>query len=145
MQDFTGALHAPRGQRARLGRIACAPGVSARAPGSARARAWPMQARRTHAGSQASSLPYLRRLQVWVYPLVIYRKFNTNEASTLLLSNDCLCGRCLILKYVNEYGGRHRPVGERTSELLLISSRSDRGERVHNRHNRIRFSNLPCY
>ena len=26
---------------------------------------------RTHVGFQASSLPYLRRLQVWVYPLVI--------------------------------------------------------------------------
>ena len=29
---------------------------------------------RTHAGFQASSLPYLRRLQVWVYPLVIFPK-----------------------------------------------------------------------
>ena len=26
---------------------------------------------RTHVGFQASSLPYLRRLQVWVYPLVM--------------------------------------------------------------------------
>ena len=29
---------------------------------------------RTHVGFQASSLPYLRRLQVWVYPLVILRE-----------------------------------------------------------------------
>ena len=42
---------------------------------------------RTHVGFQASSLPYLRRLQVWVYPLVIleyaysaefYRSFRAN-------------------------------------------------------------------
>ena len=33
---------------------------------------------RTHVGFQASSLPYLRRLQVWVYPLVIANESTVN-------------------------------------------------------------------
>ena len=42
---------------------------------------------RTDAGFQASSLPYLRRLQVWVYPLVIvwyhgFRPSYTSQTST---------------------------------------------------------------
>ena len=53
---------------------------------------------RTHVGFQASSLPYLRRLQVWIYPLVMLFFDAANYAAGLGRGYAELCSNCGIMR-----------------------------------------------